>query len=90
MLRTSIRNALANFFALHSKVVEENETVIVAGGAKRDVAWVDAAELNRLRVRAGRLNERDLTRVCVALERAERRQPTAEDILRELITSPRP
>jgi len=84
MLKTSIRNALENFFALHSKVADENETVIVTGGPRTDVAWIDARELARLRARAARRQVRDLTRVCVALEQAERRLPSSEEILREI------
>ena len=84
MLRTSLSNALQNFLALHAKVADEKETVIVSGGRHQDVAWVDADELERLRVKATRPRARELTRICVALERAERRAPSSDEIVREL------
>ena len=82
-MKTSLSNALQNFFALHAKVIEDKETVIVCSGV-RDVAWIDATELEMLRARAIRPRPRDLTRICVALEKAERRYPTAEEVLREV------
>ena len=86
MLKTSVSNALRNFLALHAKVADDKETVIVCGGRYEDVAWVDAAELERLRIKATRPRPRELTRICVALERAERRDPTSEEILNELLS----